>query len=82
MWAMLFELGVSVYSSWLNQVECWFGILTRQALRGASFPWPLQLSRAVDAFVGVDNENAASFPWRKAVVSPCASTAKYSPFRE
>jgi transposase len=25
------------YSSWLNQVECWFSILSRAALRGASF---------------------------------------------
>jgi len=24
-------------ASWLNQVEIWFGILTRKALRGASF---------------------------------------------
>ena len=24
------------YSSWLNQIECWFSILSRQALRGAS----------------------------------------------
>jgi transposase len=27
----------STYSSWLNQVECWFSILSRSALRGASF---------------------------------------------
>jgi transposase len=25
------------YSSWLNQVECWFSILSRSALRGGSF---------------------------------------------
>jgi transposase len=25
------------YSSWLNQVECWFSILSRAALRSASF---------------------------------------------
>jgi len=25
------------YSSWLNQVECWFSILSRNALKGASF---------------------------------------------
>ena len=25
------------YSSWLNQVECWFSIMSRAALKGASF---------------------------------------------
>ena len=25
------------YSSWLNQVECWFSILSRQALQGGEF---------------------------------------------
>jgi transposase len=28
------------YSSWLNQVECWLSILSRTALRGASFTSP------------------------------------------
>jgi len=28
------------YSSWLNQAECWFSILSRQALHGASFTSP------------------------------------------
>jgi transposase len=35
------------YSSWLNQVECWFSILGRQALRGASFTSPQQLRQAI-----------------------------------
>jgi len=30
------------YSSWLNQVECWFSILSRHALRGGSFASPTQ----------------------------------------
>src|SRR6202162_325481 len=25
------------HTSWLNQIECWFSILSRQALQGASF---------------------------------------------
>ena len=31
---------IPTYSSWLNQVEVWFSILSRQALRGASFTSP------------------------------------------
>jgi transposase len=39
------------YSSWLNQVECWFSILQRRALRGASFTSTQQVRRAIDDFV-------------------------------
>ena len=66
------------YSSWLNQVECWFSILSRQALRGASFTSPKQLRQAIDDFVSVYNENAAPFEWKKAVVFASAPQRKYS----
>jgi transposase len=66
------------YSSWLNQVECWFSILSRQALRGASFTSPRQLRQAIDDFVAVYNRNASPFEWKKAVVFPSAPKAKYS----
>ena len=56
------------YSSWLNQVECWFSILARQALRGASFTSPRQLRQAIDDFVSAYNQTAAPFEWKKAVV--------------
>ncbi len=66
------------YSSWLNQVECWFSILSRQALRGASFTSPQQLRQAIDDFVQVYNRKAAPFEWKKAVVFPSAPKRKYS----
>lgn len=66
------------YSSWLNQVECWFSILSRNALRGASFTSPAQLRQAIDDFVEVYNQNAAPFEWKKAVVFPSAPRRKYS----
>jgi transposase len=37
-------------ASWLNQVECWFSILSRNALRGASFTSVRQLCQAIDRF--------------------------------
>ena len=55
------------YSSWLNQVECWFSILSRAALRGASFTSPRQLRDAIDRFVKVHNARVL-FEWTKAVV--------------
>ncbi|MEJ7607932.1 MAG: IS630 family transposase [Bryobacteraceae bacterium] len=66
------------YSSWLNQVECWFSILSRQALRGASFTSPRQLRQAIDNFVTVYNQTAVPFEWKKAVVFPSAPKRKYS----
>jgi len=66
------------YSSWLNQVECWFSILSRQALRGAGFTSPGRLRQAIDDFVEVYNEHAAPFEWKKAVVFPSAPKSKYS----
>lgn len=66
------------YSSWLNQVECWFSILARQALRGASFTSPRQLRQAIDDFVSVYNQTAAPFEWKKAVVFASKPKQKYS----
>ena len=66
------------YASWLNQVECWFSILGRQALRGASFTSPQQLRQAIDDFVSVYNPKAAPFEWKKAVVFSSGLKRKYS----
>ncbi len=52
-------------ASWLNQVEIWFGILTRKALRGASFTTQDQLVKAIEDFVSVYHENAKPFVWKK-----------------
>jgi transposase len=66
------------YASWLNQVECWFSILGRQALRGASFTSPRQLRQAIDDFVSVYNRTAAPFEWKKAVVFASKPKHKFS----
>lgn len=52
-------------ASWLNQVEIWFSLLTRKALRGASFKSKDQLRDAIQAFVQRHNEQAKPFKWRK-----------------
>lgn len=52
-------------ASWLNQVEIWFGILSRRALRGASFDGKESLKKAIEDFVAVYHENAKPFIWRK-----------------
>ena len=69
---------IPTYSSWLNQVECWFSILSRQALQGASFTSPDQVRKAIDDFVAVYNQKAAPFEWKKAVVFPSAPKKQYA----
>jgi transposase len=52
-------------ASWLNQVEIWFGILSRKALRGASFHDIEQLRKAIEEFVAAYGPEAKPFVWRK-----------------
>lgn len=52
-------------ASWLNQVEIWFGIMSRKALRGASFKNVTELGQAIDAFIAAYNPTAKPFKWRK-----------------
>lgn len=52
-------------ASWLNQVEIWFGILSRKTLSGASFSSTEQLTNAIEAFITSYNESASPFVWRK-----------------
>lgn len=66
------------YSSWLNQVECWFSILSRSALRGASFTSPKELRDAIDRFVKTYNTTATPFEWTKAVVHQTAPRSTYA----
>ena len=52
-------------ASWLNQVEIWFGIMSRKALRGASFKNLAELRAAIESFIAAYNPNAKPFKWRK-----------------
>jgi len=56
------------YASWLNQIEIWFSILSRAALKGASFTSPQQLREAIDAFIAAYNEKTVPFRWTKVEV--------------
>jgi len=66
------------HASWLNQVEVWFSILSRQALRQASFSSVSDLRQAMDAFVAAYNPTAHPFEWRKVNVSAKTPSGKYS----
>jgi transposase len=50
-------------ASWMNQIETWFGILTRQAIRRGSFTSVKELIAMIDAFTSQWNEGASPFTW-------------------
>ncbi len=70
------------YSSWLNQIEIWFSILSRRALQGASFTSPRQVRDAIDKFVQAYNRNATPFQWTKTTVTPRGLSHTYHNLRK
>jgi len=51
------------YSSWLNQVERWFALITQRAIRRGSFRSTKELIKRIDEFVQKYNRNAQPFEW-------------------
>lgn len=66
------------HASWLNQIEVWFSILTRSALRGLSATDPRQVRTAIDRFTATRNEHPVPFEWTKATVPPVALAHRYA----
>jgi hypothetical protein len=52
-------------ASWMNQVETWFGILSRRAIRRGSFESVRALSAAIERFTREWNAGASRFTWAK-----------------
>jgi putative transposase len=51
------------YSSWLNQVERWFGLITQRAIRRGSFRSVKDLVEKIDTFVQHYNRSHRPFVW-------------------
>jgi putative transposase len=51
------------YSSWLNQVERWFALITQRAIRRGSFRSIKDLVARIDQFVQHYNTNCRPFSW-------------------
>jgi transposase len=51
--------------SWLNMVEIFFGIITRQAIRRGTFGSVRELIEAITAFIDGWNERCQPFAWTK-----------------
>ena len=51
------------YSSWLNQVEIWFNLITQQAIRRGTFHSVKDLTKKINAFVVQYNPKSKPFAW-------------------
>ena len=51
--------------SWLNMVEIFFGIITRQAIRRGTFRSVKDLTAAISAFIDAYNDRCQPFTWTK-----------------
>jgi transposase len=55
------------HSSWMNLVESFFSIITRQAIRRASFTSVRQVTDAIRTFIDAWNDRCVPFIWTKTV---------------
>jgi transposase len=51
------------HTSWLNQIELWFSILVRRALKRGNFPSVEALRERILAFIAYYNQTAKPFQW-------------------
>ena len=63
-------------ASWMNLVESWFSILTRQQVRRGSFASGPELIAAIERFVAAYNERAQPFAWTKPAGEVLAKAVK------
>ena len=66
------------HASWLNMIEVWFSILSRSALKGASFTTPRQVRQQIDRFIEAYHETATPFEWTKETVHQAHPKEKYA----
>src|SRR5499427_439708 len=64
------------YSSWLNQVERWFGLITQRAIRRGSFRSVKELVQKIDDFVHHYNRKQRPFVWTATADSILAKIAR------
>ncbi len=51
--------------SWLNLVECFFSVITRQAIRRGSYTSVRQLTDTIGVFIDSWNDHPHPFAWTK-----------------
>ena len=65
------------YSSWMNEVERWFGLLTEQQLRRGVHKSVAALEKSIRDWVGVWNQDPKPFVWTKSADEILERLASY-----
>lgn len=65
------------YSSWINQVERWFALLTEKQLRRGPHKSTRQLEDAIRLYLATSNETAKPFVWTKTADDILASITRF-----
>lgn len=66
-------------ASWLNQVETWFSVLSRQAIRRGAFRSVKELVAKIDEFVRGWNAGASPFAWVRSADEILAKAVRKAP---
>ena len=66
-------------ASWMNQVETWFSVLTRQAIRRGSFGSVKELIAGIELFAANWNAGASPFAWVKTADEILAKAVRKRP---
>lgn len=61
---------ILTHTSWSNQMEIWFSILSRQSLKGAFFGSVQELIAHINAFIDGHNDKARLFVGTKNAIQP------------
>lgn len=64
-------------SSWLNQVERWFALLTTRRLRRSAFESVKQLEAAIQEYILLNNEEPRPLVWTKSADDILASVERF-----
>ncbi|MFY9478341.1 MAG: transposase, partial [Aquabacterium sp.] len=73
-WHMHF---IATYSSWLNQVEGFFALITDKTIQRGSFTSVTQLVQRIDHFVAAYNTECQPFRWTAAAHSILAKLHRH-----
>lgn len=64
-------------TSWINQVERWFALLTEKRLRRSAFRSTRELEQAIRDYISAHNEQPKPFRWAKTADEILASVARF-----
>lgn len=64
-------------TSWINQVERWFALLTEKRLRRSTFRSTRELESAIRSYINQHNENPKPFRWTKTADEILATVARF-----